>query len=88
MVDADGAFFLDTSTQISKTWEDEKIRCNLNKELSQKPCYSSIYVKNEYKLKVLKEAVLVHRVIVDSGTLDEAEFRLDDLMKRIGRRPD
>ncbi|MEK0337137.1 MAG: hypothetical protein QQN41_06855, partial [Nitrosopumilus sp.] len=62
MVDGDGAFFLDTSTQISKTWEDEKIRHYLNNELSQKPCYSSVYVKNEYKLKILKEAILVHRV--------------------------
>lgn len=85
MVDGDGAFFLDTSTQISKTWEDEKIRHYLNNELSQKPCYSSVYVKNEYKLKILKEAILVHRVIVDSGTLDEALPRLDDIMKRMDR---
>jgi len=85
MVDGDGAFFLDTSTQISKTWEDEKISSYLNKELSQKPCYCSVYVKNEYKLKVLKEAILVHRVIVDSGTLDEALSRLDDIMKRMDR---
>ncbi len=85
MVGGDEAFFLDTSTQISKTWEDEKIRHYLNNELSQKPCYCSVYVKNEYKLKVLKEAILVHRVIVDSGTLDEALSRLDDIMKRMDR---
>lgn len=83
MVDGDEAFFLDTSIQISKTWEDEKISHYLNNELSQKTCYSSVYVKNEYKLKILKEAILVHRVIVDSGTLDEALPRLDDLMKRM-----
>ncbi len=88
MVDGDGAFFLDTSTQISKTWEDEKIRRYLNNELSQKPCYSSVYVKNEYKLKILNDAILVYNTTVDSGTLDEAESRLDNLMKRIGRRPD
>jgi len=85
MVGGDEAFFLDTSTQISKTWEDEKIRHYLNNELSQKPCYCSVYVKNEYKLKVLNEAILVHRVIVDSGTLDEALSRLDDIMKRMDR---
>jgi hypothetical protein len=85
MVGGDGAFFLDTSTQISKTWEDEKIRQYLNNELSQKPRYSSVYVKNEYKLKILKEAILVHTVIVDSATLDEALSRLDDIMKRLGR---
>ena len=88
MVGGDGAFFLDTSAQISKTWEDEKIRSYLNKELSQKPCYCSVYVKNEYKLKILKEAILVHRVIVDSVTLDEALSRLDYIMKRIDRGPD
>ena len=88
MADGDEAFFLDTSTQISKTWEDEKIRCYLNKELSQKPCYSSVYVKNEYKLNILNDAIIVHTIIVDSGTLDEAESRLDNLMKQIGRRPD
>lgn len=88
MVDGDGAFFLDTSTQISKTWEDENISGYLKKELSQKPCYSSVYVKNEYKLNILNDAIIVHTIIVDSGTLDEAESRLDNLMKQIGRRPD
>jgi len=88
MVGGDEAFFLDTSTQISKTWEDEKIRSYLNKELSKKPCYSSIYVKNEYKLNILNDTILVHNITVDSGTLDEAKSRLDGLMKRIGRRPD
>jgi len=88
MVDGDGAFFLDTSTQISKTWEDDNISGYLKKELSQKPCYSSVYVKNEYKLNILKDAIIVHTIIVDSGTLDEAESRLDNLMKQIGRRPD
>jgi len=88
MVDGDGAFFLDTSTQISKTWEDEKIRHYLNKELSQKPCYCSVYVKNEYKHNILNDAILVHNIIVDSGTLEEAESRLDDLMKKLGRRPE
>ena len=39
-----------------------------------------MYVKNEYKLRNLKEAILVHRVIVDSGTLDDAQSRLDDIM--------
>ena len=88
MVDGDGAFFLDTSTQISKTWEDYNISGYLKKELSQKPCYSSVYVKNEYKLNILNDAIIVHTIIVDSGTLDEAESRLDNLMKQIGRRPD
>lgn len=88
MEDADGAFFLDTSTQISKTWEDEKIKNHINKELSKKSCYSSEYVKNEYKLKLLKEAILVHRVIVDSSDLDQAQSRLDDIMKRMNRKPD
>lgn len=87
MADGDGAFFLETSTQISKTWEDEKIRRFLNNELSQKPCYSSVYVKNEYKLKIIKDSILVYNTTVNSGTLDEAESRLDSLMKRIGRRP-
>ena len=87
MADGDGAFFLDTSTQISKTWEDEKIRHDLNNKLSQKPCYSSVYVKNEYKLKILNDAILVYNTTVDSVTLDEAKPRLDHLMKRIGRRP-
>ena len=88
MVDGDGAFFLDTSTQISITWEDEKIRRYLDNELSQKPRYSSVYVKNEYKLKILNDAILVYNVTVDSGTLDEAESRLDNLMKKLRRRPD
>lgn len=88
MVGGDGAFFLDTSTQISKTWEDEKISRYLNNELSQKPRYSSVYVKNEYKLKILKEAILVHNVIVDSVTLDDALSRLDYIMKKIDRGPD
>ena len=66
MVDRDEAFFLDTSTQISKTREDEKIRRYLNKELSQKPCYCSVYVKNEYKLNILNDTILVHTIIVDS----------------------
>ena len=88
MVGGDEAFFLDTSTQISKTWEDEKIRSYLNKELSQKPCYCSVYVKNEYKLNILNDTILFHTITVDSGTLDEAESRLDGLMKRIGRRSD
>jgi len=88
MVDGEEAFFLDTSTQITKKWEDEKISSYLNKELSQKPCYCSVYVKNEYKLNILNDAILVHNIIVDSGTLDEAESRLDNLMKQIGRRPD
>jgi len=88
MADGDGAFFLDTSTQISKTWEDEKIRHYLNNELSQKSRYSSVYVKNEYKLRILNDAILVHNITVDSGTLDEAESRLDNFMKKQGRRPD
>ena len=88
MPDGDGAFFLDTSIQISKIWEDDNISGYLKKELSQKPCYSSVYVKNEYKLNILNDAIIVHTIIVDSGTLDEAESRLDNLMKQIGRRPD
>lgn len=87
MADGDVAFFLDTSTQISKTWEDEKIRHYLNNKLSQKPCYSSVYVKNEYKLNILNNAILVYNTTVDSVTLDDAESRLDELMKKIGRRP-
>ena len=75
MVGGEEAFFLDTSTQISKTWEDEKIRSYLNKELTQKPCYSSIYVKNEYKLRILNDTILVHNITADSGTLDEAKSR-------------
>jgi len=88
MANGDGAFFLDTSTQISKTWEDEKIRCYLNKELSQKPCYCSLYVKNEYKHNILKDAILVYNYTVDSGTLVEAQSRLDAIMRKIGKRPD
>jgi hypothetical protein len=88
MADGEEAFFLDTSTQISKQWEDEKISSYLNKELSRKPCYCSVYVKNQYKLNILNEAILVHNIIVDSGTLDEAKLRLDNLMKQMGRRPD
>jgi len=88
MSDGDGAFFLDTSIEISKIWEDEKIRRYLNNKLSQKPCYSSVYVKNEYKKNILNDAILVYNITVDSGTLDEAESRLGGLMKQIGRRPD
>jgi hypothetical protein len=88
MADGDVAFFLDTSTQISRKWEDEKISSYLNKELSQKTCYSSVYVKHEYKLRILNDAILVYNTTVDSGTLDEAKSRLDNLMKRLGRRPD
>ena len=88
MVDGDGAFFLDTSTQISRTWEDEKIRHYLNNELSQKSRYSSVYVKNEYKLRILNDAILVHNITVDSGTLDEAESRFYNTMEKQGRRPD
>ena len=88
MADRDGAFFLDTSTQINKTWEDQKINRYLNNELSQKLCYSSEYVKNEYKLRVLNDAILVHTATVDSETLDEAESRLDNMMKQMGKGPD
>jgi hypothetical protein len=88
MADGADAFFLDTSIQISRQWEDEKIRRYLNKELSQKPCYCSVYVKNEYKLNILNDTILVHTITVDSGTLDEAKSRLDALMKEMGRRPD
>ena len=87
MVDGDGTFFLDTSIQISKTWEDDKIRCYLINELSQKPCYSSVYVRNEYKLAIINNAILVYNITVSSGTLDEAKSRLDNLMRKLGRRP-
>lgn len=88
MPDEDVAFFFDTSIQISRTWEDEKINLYLKNELYQNPCYSSVYVKNEYKHNILNNAILVYNIIVDSVNLDEAESRLDVLMKKIGRRPD
>lgn len=77
MVERDGSFFLDTSTQISKHWEDDKIKLFLAEELPKKYCYSSVYVKNEYKYRILNDSILVYNVIVNSDTLGEAESRLN-----------
>lgn len=77
MVEREGSFFLDTSTQINKNWEDDKIKLFLSRELSQKYCYSSVYVKNEYKYRILNDSVKVYNTIVSSDTLKEAESRLN-----------
>ena len=80
MAERDGAFFLDTSTQISKHWEDPNIRLFLSQELPTKYCYSSVYVKNEYKYRILNDSILAYNVIVKSDTLAEAESRLNATM--------
>ena len=77
MAEREGAFFLDTSTQIYKHWEDDKIKLFLSRKLSQKNCYSSLYVKNEYKYRILNDSVEVYNTIVSSDTLREAESRLN-----------
>lgn len=73
------AFFLDTSTQINKTWEDESVRKYLNNELSQKECYSSVYVRNQYKYRIIKDTVIAYNIIVQANTLEEAKERLEEL---------
>lgn len=88
MEGSNGAFFLDTSTQITKTWEDHEIKEYIKKDLSEKPCYCSEYVRNEYKSNIVNESVLVYNVIVNSNSLDQARSRLDNLMKDLGRKKD
>ena len=85
MADGDAAFFLDTSVHVSKEWEDDKVKYHLYSKLPPKSCHSSIYVKNEYKHRILSDAILVYNIIVDSVTLDEAKSRLDEIMKLKGR---
>jgi len=80
MVERDGPFFLDTSTQIYKHWEDPKIKLFLSKELSKKYCYSSVYVKNEYKYRILNDSITAYNTIVSTDTLEEAESRLNATM--------
>ena len=77
MLEKDGSFFLDTSTQIGKHWEDDRIKLFLSRELPKKHCYSSVYVKNQYKYRILNDSIEVYNTIVASDTIEEAEKRLN-----------
>lgn len=84
MAVGDESYFLDTSTQIKKHWGDEKIKLPLTQELSDKRgrCYCSIYVRNEYKYRVLTDSILVYNTIVKSKNLGKAKKNLDEAIGR------
>ena len=77
-------YFLDTSTQISRHWADEKISRQVRSDLAGGSLRCSVYVERQYRYRVLNALITAHVFVTASGDIQEAEKRLDRCRDEIG----
>jgi len=88
-----GCYFLDTSTLISRDWDDPPVKARVQGDLHNKECYSSVYVRCQYKTRIVKSLIFVHTLVKTSKSFEEAKKRIernrgdpDDLTYQVAMR--
>lgn len=76
-------YFIDTSTQISRHWDDEDTARKVRADLFGKQLRCSIYVEREYRCKILYSLIYVHILVKQSESVKEADYRLENLKNDI-----
>jgi hypothetical protein len=77
--ESDAQYFLDTSTVIAFHWGTPETRVKVMADLSGAGRQSSVYVKCQYKTRILNSAILAHTLAESSSTLDDARQRAEKL---------
>ena len=95
MTNSDDSYFLDTSTQIARHWEDDPIKEKVHADLHGKKLRCSIYVERQYRCRVIDTFIKIHVFVKASLDVEEAEERLerakdqialDDLFYNVAKR--
>jgi len=88
-------YFLDTSTQISRHWDDKGTARKVRDDLFRKQLRCSIYVERQYRYRVLNALIFFHVIVTAEEDIGQAKKRLeeckhkiavDDLVYKVGKR--
>jgi len=75
------AYFLDTSSQVSRDWDLPEFQEAIVADLSGKRLYCSRYVRMQYKATLLNALIVLHNLLVDSEDPVDALQRSDRRME-------
>lgn len=72
-----GCYFLDTSTLISRNWDDPPTKARIQSDLQNKECYSSVYVRCQYQMRIVNSLIFIHSLVKTCGNFEEAQKRVE-----------
>ncbi len=72
-----GCYFLDTSTLISRDWDDPPVKAKVQSDLHNKECYSSVYVRCQYQTRIVNSLIFIHTLVKTCRSFEEAQKRIE-----------